>query len=131
MIPTNNTFFAPQLFIPHGMRDLSFYQNALGAIELRRWNNDDGSVHVAELSINNVLFHIHEERETAGRFSPQSANGTTALIGLFVLSVDDLVDRAVKAGAILKSSPKTYDYDYRQAEIEDPFGHLWLIQQKV
>lgn len=50
MQQNNHTFFAPQLYIANGVTDISFYEKAFGAIELRRWNNDDGTLHVAELS---------------------------------------------------------------------------------
>jgi PhnB protein len=54
------TFFAPELFINNGIKDISFYEAAFGAIELRRFSNDDGTIHVAELSIHGALFHLHE-----------------------------------------------------------------------
>jgi uncharacterized glyoxalase superfamily protein PhnB len=56
------TSFAPQLFIKNGIKDISFYEKAFGAVELRRFSNEDGSIHVAELSINGALFHLHEEK---------------------------------------------------------------------
>jgi PhnB protein len=59
-MPANNICFAPQLFIPKGVTDISFYQKAFDAVELRKWMNDDGSYHVAELSIDGTLFHLHE-----------------------------------------------------------------------
>ena len=40
---------------------IEFYKNAFDAIVLRQWNNDDGSVHVTEMSVNGVLFHMDEE----------------------------------------------------------------------
>jgi PhnB protein len=49
MSEINNTRFAPQLYIPHGVKDIEFYTKAFGAIELRRWTNADGTIHVAEL----------------------------------------------------------------------------------
>jgi PhnB protein len=42
-------FFAPQRYIQPGVTDISFYKNALDAMELWRFTNDDGSIHVAEL----------------------------------------------------------------------------------
>ncbi|WP_216846722.1 hypothetical protein [Mucilaginibacter sp. L196] len=39
--------FAPVLYIRNGTINIDFYKNAFGAIELRRFNNDDGSIHVA------------------------------------------------------------------------------------
>ena len=42
-------FFAPQLYIRSGVKSIDFYIEAFGAVELRRFSNDDGTVHVAEL----------------------------------------------------------------------------------
>lgn len=52
----SKTFFAPQLYIKSGVRDIRFYTEGLGAVEHRRWTNDDGSLHVAELSIKVQFF---------------------------------------------------------------------------
>ena len=131
MNETLKTFFAPQLFIRAGVTDLSFYEKAFGAVELRRWTNDDGSIHVAELSIDGALFHVHEEKLSAGQFNPQSMNGITALIGLFVPNVDDVMNKALDAGGTLVSPAESYDYEYRQGRIKDPFGHVWMIEMKI
>jgi len=56
----SKTFFAPELFINNGVKDISFYENAFGASEQMRYSNDDGSIHVVELSIDGAIFHIHE-----------------------------------------------------------------------
>ena len=131
MSTTPKTHFAPQLYIPNGISDLSFYERAFGANELQRWSNEDGTVHVAELSIDGALFHVHEEKNSAGHFSPVKVNGITTLIGLFVEDVDAVFNKAVAAGAVPVSPPTTYEYNYRQAEVKDPFGHLWQIEKKV
>jgi len=132
MIITNNkTFFSPQLFIPSGVNDISFYYNAFGAIEINQWRNDDGTIHVAELSINGTIFHLHEERPMKGQLEPNKAKGVTALIGLFVDDVDSVLNNALKAGATLLSPAQDYDYGYRQGDIQDPFGHQWMIEMKI
>jgi len=126
-----NTSFAPQLYIKNGIKDISFYEKAFGAVELKRFSNEDGSIHVAELSINGALFHLHEEKIHAGRLNPELHNGITTLIGLFVPDVDAVMDSAIAAGAKTISPAQSYDYGYRQGEIRDPFGHLWLIEKKI
>jgi PhnB protein len=123
--------FAPQLYIKSGITDISFYEKALGAIELRRFNNDDGSIHVAELSIGGEVFQVHEETSNPDKISPQQAKGTTVLIGLFVPDVDSVMTRAVQAGAAIMSPPQSYDYGYRQGEFKDPFGHVWMIETRI
>jgi len=131
MTEINKIFFAPQLYIKSGVTNIEFYTKAFGAIELRRFTNDDGSIHVAELSINGAMFHLHEESLRKGSFSPEKLNGTTTTIGLFVPDVDTVMNSAIAAGAKEVSPAQDYDYGYRQGEIKDPFGHTWLIEMKI
>ena len=126
----NTTFFAPQLMINNGVKDISFYEKAFGAKEQLCLRNDDNSIHVAELSINGAIFHLHEVTK-AHFFSPDKYNGTTTIIGLFVENVQAVMNSAIKAGAIEISPAKDYEYNYRQGEIKDPFGHHWLIEKKI
>jgi PhnB protein len=123
-------FFAPQLLINNGVKDISFYANAFGATENFCLRNDDESVHVAELSIDGTIFHLHEVTKPYF-FSPDKHNGTTAIIGLFVPDVDAVMNKAIAAGAVEISPAKDYEYNYRQGEIKDPFGHHWLIEKKI
>ena len=127
----NKTFFAPQLYIKSGVKDIDFYAKAFGAVELRRWANDDGTIHVAELSIDDAVFHLHEEVERTKTFSPEEYNGSTVMIGLFVEDVDTVMNSAIAAGAILISPAQDYDFGYRQGEIKDPFGHYWMIEKRI
>jgi PhnB protein len=122
------TTFAPQLFIPNGVSDIGFYHNAFEAIELRRFSNDDGSIHVAELSIHGSISQLHEETKSFSTFSQSRYQGTTVLIGLFVPDVDAVIASAVSAGGELLSPPQDYDYGHRQAKLNDPFGHIWMIE---
>jgi PhnB protein len=131
MTSLSKIFFAPQLCIPSGVSDIGFYEKAFGAIEQQRWSNDDGTVHVAEFSIGEVLFHVHEEKISAGHLSPGKAKGITTLIGLFVDDVDAFFNKAIEAGAVAIIPPTTFDYNYQQAEVRDPFGHIWLLEKKV
>lgn len=123
--------FAPQLYIPNGVRDVDFYINGLGAVELRRFSNDDGTIHVSELSINGAIFHLHEETRSRTSFSPLRHRGSTVTIGLFVQDVDAYMESAVAAGAKVISPAQDYDYGYRQGDVEDPFGHVWMFESRI
>ena len=132
MATTDNTvFFAPELFINNGVKDVSFYEKAFGAIEQMRFSNDDGSIHVVEFSIGGAIFHIHEITASQRFFSPDKNNGSTVCIGLFVDDVNEVMSNAIKAGAIEINPVQDYDYGYRQGTIKDPFGHYWQIQKRV
>lgn len=70
MSDSNKVSFAPQLHIKSGVREIDFYSRAFGATELRRWINEDGTIHVAELSIDGAIFYLHEEKPEAESVSP-------------------------------------------------------------
>lgn len=123
--------FAPQLYIPNGVRDIDFYIRGLGAVELRRFSNDDGTIHVSELSIHGAVFHLHEETRNRASFSPERYQGSTVTIGLFVQDVDAYMSAAVAAGAKVISPAQDYDYGYRQGDVVDPFGHVWMFESRI
>jgi PhnB protein len=109
-----------------------FYNKAFGAVELRRWSNDDDSIHVAALKIDEALFHLHEENSEKGNFSPAGCRGITTSTGLLVGDADGIMTRAIAAGAIEISPAQDYDYGYRQGEIAELFGHhYWVIEQII
>lgn len=128
---SSQPFFAPQLIIDNGVKDVSFYVRAFGATENLKFTNDDGSIHVVEFSIHGTLFHLHELTSDPAFFTPQKYSRSTVLIGLFVADVDAVMKAALEAGAVEISPARDYEYGYRQGRIRDPFGHYWMIQQKV
>jgi len=127
----NSTFFAPMIYLKKVAPAIEFYKNAFDAIELRRWSNDDGSVHVAEMSIHGALFHMHEEVTRNDELSPETLKATTIAIGLFVSNPHAVMAKAVAAGGTELDPVRDYDYNYRQGCVADPFGHHWLLEKKI
>jgi PhnB protein len=125
------TTFAPMLIISSGITDVSFYTKAFGAKELRRFSNDDGTVHVVEFEIDGTMFHLHEEKPAGGSVSPLKTGSTTVTVGLFVDDVHAVMEQAIAAGATEASPVQDYDYGYRQGEVIDPFGHHWQIEKAI
>ena len=123
--------FAPELIIPKGTTDVSFYEHAFGAAVNLRITNDDDSIHVVEFAVGTSLFHLHEVMDNARFFTPQSHGGCTTCIGLFVQDVDGVMSQAIKAGAREIEPAQDHEYGYRQGMIMDPFGHYWQIQKKI
>lgn len=125
------TFFAPHLTVRNVLAELEFCRAGLGAVELRRWSNADGTVHVAEMSINGALFHLHEEMPGGREKCPETVQATTSAIGLFVPDPAATIKQAIAAGAREMRTVQDYDYGYRQGSVIDPAGHVWLIQKKI
>lgn len=125
-----NVAFAPVLYIQNGIKDISFYEKAFGAKEQMRFSNDDGSLHVAELSLKGAVFYVHEISKPYWS-DPAAQQATSVCIGLFVPDVDAVMDSAVRAGATVISPARDYEYGYRQGTIRDPFGHYWQIQKRI
>ena len=126
-----NTSFAPQLSLRVLAPAVDFYKRAFGVEELRLFKNDDGSIHVAELSLDGAVFFLHEEMAHKTEQAPESLGGTSVLVTVFVEDPDALMVRALAAGARELSPMQSYDYGYRQGEVEDPWGHHWMIQKKI
>lgn len=125
------TAFTPKLTIGKNVTDISFYTKAFGAVEEWCLRNDDETVHVAQFDIDGAMFHVHEQMPGSGAFVPSSQEGVTTVIGLMVDDVHAVYNRAVAAGATIITPVKDYEYDWRQGELQDTFGHRWVIQKKL
>jgi PhnB protein len=63
--------------------------------------------------------------------SPKSRGGTAVTIHHYVKKVDEVIAKAVAAGARIKRPVKNEFYGDRVATIEDPFGHIWHLATHV
>jgi PhnB protein len=128
---SGSMFFAPHLTLRDVSVGIEFYKKAFDAVELRRWSNPDGSVHVAEMEIGGALFHLHEEVPARGELSPLTLKASTALVGLFVSDPGVTMKAAVAAGGRETNPVQDYAYGYQQGTLVDPAGHHWLLQKKI
>ncbi len=106
---------------------VEWYQQALGARVL--WSL--GSV--AGLEIGGAPFFLHQPVKN-GFDSPQELGTTSARVELFVDEPDDVIARALEAGATGSLDDiKGYQVPWgthRQGGFVDPFGHIWLVGDK-
>src|SRR5439155_12635103 len=59
--------------------------------------------------------------------SPKSYGGSPVSIHLYVEDVDAFAKRATGAGAKLVRPVADQSYGDRHCQLEDPFGHVWMI----
>jgi uncharacterized glyoxalase superfamily protein PhnB len=113
------------LAVPDTPAAVEWYQKALGAQVL--WSL--GSV--AGLEIDGAPFFLHEP--VKGSFDcPKSLAAITARVELFVVEPDEVIGRAVRAGATggeIRNHEALWG-THRQGGFTDPFGHIWLVGDK-
>ena len=122
------TVLVPTLYVSDVGKALEFYKKAFGAEERWKITKEDGPVHVAEFMVQDIFIRLHEESAHDRNLTPQSAEGTTVVLGLLCADPDGLAARAVEAGGTLLSAMKDYEYGYRQGTVRDPFGHHWGLE---
>jgi PhnB protein len=106
---------------------IEFYKKVFGAQELFRLCGPDGKIGHAELKIGDSVVMIADEHPGMGAVSPQTLGGSPVGILLYVDDVDDVVPRAVAAGAKIVRPVADQFYGDRTGGIVDPYGHHWHL----
>lgn len=126
------TKMQPYLAVHDADAALAFYAEAFGAERTLLLRDPDGRVGHAELRIPGVgSFALASEWPEMDLVGPKSRGGTTVSIDLDVEDCDAFTERASKAGATLEREPADQFYGYRSAVLVDPFGHRWMVGQKI
>ena len=124
--------FAPSLSLRVLAPAVEFYKHVFGVTELRRFSNDDGSIHVVELLLGDAEFYLHEEMPGPdSEKAPETLKGTTVALAVFVDDPDTLMAKALEAGSRELSPIQDHFYGLRQGVVIDPFGHQWVFQKKI
>jgi len=126
-----DTKFAPELKVRVVAPALEFYKQAFGVVEVRRFSNDDGSIHIVELMLGGAEFYVHEEMPNSQGRSPEAVKGTTVELVVFVPDPDAVMAKALAAGGKEMNPMQDHFYGLRQGTVLDPFGHLWTLQKKI
>jgi len=130
-IPDGYTSITPYLTVDDGRKAIEFYKRAFDATERGVMSVPDGRIAHAELEIGDAVVMLCDNLpEFAGR-TPRALGGTTVSIFLFVEDVDAVFQRAEDAGATIIMEPDDQIWGDRLGQVEDPFGHLWLIATRV
>lgn len=111
---------------------IEFYKKAFGAEELARMPGPDGqSVMHGELKVGDSIIMLNDEFPKHHIKSPQTLNGSTFSIHLYVEDADGLFDRAREAGATVVMPPVDMFWGDRFAQVVDPYGHSWSIATHI
>jgi PhnB protein len=121
------TTAAPRLAFRNPAKAIEFYQRALGAEEMFRFEVSPGDIPHAELRIGDSTVNITGEWPEGGRFSAETLGNSPIWMSIQVPDVDAFAKHAVAEGMKLVREPKDQFYGHRDATLQDPFGYTWGV----
>ncbi|MGY6658438.1 VOC family protein [Amycolatopsis sp. TRM77291] len=120
----------PHLFVKDVDASLSFYTKAFGAVELFRNVLPNGVVLFVEVAVGDARLLVSQEIPQLDALAPATLGGTPMLLVLETGDPDDLVRRAVFAGARVEAPVEEMFFGERYGRIIDPDGHRWALTTK-
>jgi PhnB protein len=118
------TSIQPELWVDRAGAAVAFYREAFGATVLHVVG--EGDEIVAQLAVGDAAFWVSGAGPEMGRLSPTAIGGATSRTLLVVPDPEDVMERAVRAGAV-PMSPVADEHGWRLGRVVDPFGHEWEI----
>lgn len=123
------TQLCPRLVVADADRAIAFYARALGAEETMRYAGADGTIAHAEITVGGFVVAVKDESEDDP--SPVSLGGTPVQIGLRVTDADAVARAMTAAGATVVIPIADRPYGQRDGRLVDPFGHVWVLSQRL
>lgn len=121
----------PLLVVRDAAAAIEFYLRALDAREgVRFVHPKNGSISHADLAIGEATFSLTEEARAWNSDAPPSLGGSPVVLQLRVGEVDAAFERMRAAGATVVF-PITEFCGERMARLRDPYGHLWLLIERI
>lgn len=130
-IPDDYPRVTPYLIVDDASAAIDFYSSVLGASERMRMAGPDGRVGHAELDVGDSMIMLADEFPDMGARGPRTVGGTPVTLHVYVENVDEVFERAVKAGAQVLRPLENRFYGDRSGQFEDPFGHHWNVASHV
>ena len=125
----------PFMYIEGVASALEFYKSVFGATVLMRDAEPSGLVSHAMLKMGETTVmlsdptsaHIKDKEAQALSRTPGSYGGSPVHLYIYVADADDVVRRAVAAGAKIVDPVEDKEWGDRCGGIEDPYGHVWFV----
>lgn len=119
------------LVVRGAARAIAFYERALGARVLARYEHGtERHLSHADLALGNLMFSVTEEARAWNSDAPESLGGSPVVLQLFVSDAAATLRSLQEAGASTMF-PLQDLLGERMARVRDPFGHLWLLRERV
>jgi len=130
-IPQGYHKITPSLTFKGTESAMVWYKNVFGAEERMRMEGPDKKIVHAELNIGDSMIFLAEENPKYMNQTPQSTNGNSVKLHVYVEDVDGTLKKAVQNGATLVMPAEDQFYGDRCGWIEDPFGYTWVLATHI
>lgn len=119
----------PRLVVSDGAAALEFYTSVFDAEEVARFTDPGGKIVHAELHVGGVKIALKDEGD--GDPAPTTLGGSPVIMAIEVDDADAIGDRMTAAGGTVIYPIQDWPHGERGGRLADPFGHLWMIAQKI
>jgi PhnB protein len=130
-VPEGYHTVTPYLAVDDAQAAIDFYERAFGAKERGRMAGPEGTIAHAELEIGDSVVMLSDPLPQFQTKPPKEVGAHTAAVFLYVENVDEVVQRAVDAGATLTLPVDDQFWGDRFGAVTDPFGHMWSIATRI
>jgi PhnB protein len=119
------------LHVSNAAKAIEFYEKAFGAKEKFRLTEPSGRIGHAELDFDGTTLMLADEFPEYNIRGPKAIGATSVTIHIHVDNADEVIRRAVSAGAVVEMEPKDEFYGERSGCVLDPFGHRWNVGHSI
>jgi PhnB protein len=119
------------LHVGNAAKAIEFYEKAFGAKEKFRLTEPSGRIGHAELDFDGTTLMLADEFPEYNIRGPKAIGATSVTIHIHVDNADEVIRRAVSAGAVVEMEPKDEFYGERSGCVRDPFGHRWNVGHSI
>lgn len=117
--PDGYTSVAVYIIANGAQRVIEFLKKTFDARELRRYDSPDGTIHHAEVRIDDTVVML---ADGGGDFPPEPVQ-----VHVYVPDVDKTYRRALDAGGVSVQEPKQKEDPDKRGGVKDPAGNTWWI----
>jgi predicted kinase/uncharacterized glyoxalase superfamily protein PhnB len=126
-----NHELVPLLVVRGAERALDFYVRAMGATIVGRYQHGaERHLSHADLELAGATFALTEEARAWNSDAPTSLGGSPVVLQWLVPDAESSVASMLDAGASVVF-PLGEFLGERMARLRDPFGHIWLVHQRL
>ena len=130
-IPDGMHTLTPHLVCAGAAEAIEYYKKAFGAVEIMRLPGPDGRLIHASVKIGDSILMLVDEMPEWGSVGPKALKASPVTIHLAVENADEVIDRAVAAGAAIKMPVADMFWGDRYGIVVDPFGHSWSVATHI